>query len=171
MMRRNCSREKDVRELVARGQWRLAAETAPELHAHVANCRSCSDLVLVAESFRKARTASAASARLVAPGALWWRAQLRRRNAAVERVTRTLFGAQVFALTFTLLAGVGFLVFEALTSNSWRAWFQQLPQNAALRWDSLLAQAAADPAWTWMMLGPALILLTGVAVYMATDRQ
>jgi len=171
MSLRACPREKELRELLARGQWPFAAETAPELHAHVAACRSCSDLVLVAESVREARAVSAASARLAPPGVLWWRAQLRRRNAAVVRVTRTLFGAQVFALAFTLLAGVGFVVFEALTSNLWRAWFQQLPQNAALRWDNLLASVTADPAWTWMMLGPALLLLGGVAVYMATDRQ
>jgi hypothetical protein len=167
----SCLREKELRELLKCGQWPLAAETAPELHAHVAGCRSCSDLVLVAESFRKARAASTASARLVPPGVLWWRAQLRRRSAAVERVTRTLFGAQVVALALTLVIGVGFVVFEALTSAAWRTWLQQLPQNAALHWDNLLAAAAADPAWTWMMLGPALVLLGGVAVYMAIERQ
>jgi hypothetical protein len=163
MMLASCPREKELRELLARGQWSLAAESSPELYAHVAACRCCSDLVLVAESFRKARAASAASARLTAPGVLWWRAQLRRRSAAVEQVSRTLFGAQVLALAVTLLAGVGFVVFAALTSPAWRAWLKQLPQN-------LLAQLAANPAWTWMILGPVL-LLGGVAVYMATDRQ
>jgi predicted anti-sigma-YlaC factor YlaD len=171
MMLRSCPNEKEMRELLIRGQWPHAAETTPELYAHVAACRSCSELVLVAESFRNARAASAASARMIPPGVLWWRAQLRRRNAAVERVTRTLFGAQVFALAITLLTGVGFLVFEGLTSDACRAWLKQLPQNAALDWHNLLAATAANPAWTWMMLGPALVLLGGVALYMATDRQ
>ena len=167
----SCSREKDVRELIARGQWRLAAETAPELHAHVAVCRMCADLVLVSEAFSRARSESAASAQLFPPGVLWWRAQLRRRNAAVEQVARPLLRGQIFALAFTLLAGVGFLIFEATTSDSWRAWLEQLPQNTALHWDQLLASASADPMWTWLMIGPALLLLGGVAVYMATDRQ
>ncbi|MGA3033553.1 MAG: hypothetical protein ABSD70_09730 [Terracidiphilus sp.] len=171
MMLRSCPREKELRELLDCGQRPLAAETSPELHAHAAACRWCGDLVLLAQAFRKARDASAASARLMPPGVLWWRAQLRRRNAAVERVARTLFSAQVVALAFTLLAGVGFLLFEALTSDSWRVWLQRLPQNAALDWDNLRASFVAGPAWTWMMLGPALVLLAGVAVYMATDRQ
>jgi hypothetical protein len=170
MMLRSCPHEKELRELLARGQWPLAAETAPELYAHVAACRSCSDLVLVTESFRKARAASTASARLTPPGVLWWRAQLLRRNAAVERVTRTFFGAQVVALAVTLLAGVGFLAFEALTRDGWRDWLKQLPQNATLDWHHLLATATANPAWDWMMLGPVL-LLGSVALYMATDRQ
>ena len=42
------------------------------------------------------------------------------------------------------------------------------PWHAAV---PVLAAASADPAWTWMMLGPALLLLGGVAVYMVTDRQ
>jgi hypothetical protein len=165
----NCPRDKKLRELLACGDWPLAAD--PELRAHVAACRSCGDLVLVSEAFRGARAVSTASARLVPPGVLWWRAQLRRRNAAVERITRPLLSAQIFALVFTLLAGAGFVVFEALTSDSWRTWFQNLPQNAALDWNGLLAAVAADPAWLWMMLGPALLLLGSVAAYMATDRQ
>jgi hypothetical protein len=171
MMTYGCPREDDIRELLARGQWSLAAEMAPELHAHAAVCRRCSDLVLVAEAFRKARAESAAPARLMPPGVLWWRAQLRRRNAAVERITRPLVGAQIFALAFMLLAGVGFLVFDALRGDSWLTWLRYLPQNAALHWDGLLASAATDPARTWMLLSPALLLLGGVAVYMATEKQ
>jgi hypothetical protein len=168
---KGCPREKELREAMARGQWDAAARTAPDLFAHVASCRSCSDLVLVSNAFRSARAASTATARMVPPGVLWWRAQLRRRNAAMERVTRPLLGAQVFALVFTLLAGAGFVILQAITSGSWRTWLHDLPQNVALRWDDMFVAAAADPAWTWMILGPALLLLGSVAVYMATDRQ
>jgi len=171
MMLRSCPHEKELRLALARGQWPPAAEAASELHAHVAGCRSCSDLILVAEAFRKARIESVASARLVPPGVLWWRAQLRRRNAALERVTHTLFSVQMVALAFSLLAGVGFVIFEALTSDSWRDWLVQLPHNTALGWNHLLATTVANPAWTWLAVGPALILLGSVAVYLATDRQ
>jgi hypothetical protein len=168
---KSCPREKELRELISHGKWTAGAEIDSELRAHVADCRSCGDLVLVGEIFHNARAESAVTARLTAPGVLWWRAQLRRRNAAVESVTRPLLGAQIFALAFMLVAGLGFLVFEAVTSDSWRLWLHDLPQNAALDWNNLLASATANPAWTWMILGPALALLGGVAVYMAAERQ
>jgi hypothetical protein len=171
MTLKRCPREKEVRELIARGEWPLAAENDNELRTHVAACGSCGDLVPVAEAFHKARAASIASARLAAPGALWWRAQLRRRQAAVEQITRPLMGAQIFGLAFTLMAGAGFVVFESLTSDSWRIWLQDLPQNTALHWDNLMAAASADPAWTWMMIGPALLLLGGVAIYLSFEKQ
>lgn len=171
MTLKSCPREKELREFIARGQWPLAAETSPELHAHGAACRSCGDLVQVAEAFHEARAASIASVRLIPPGVLWWRAQLRRRNAAVERVTRTLLGAQIFALAFTLLAGGGFVVFEALTSDAWRTWLLQVPGSAALHWNDLLVSFASDPAWTWIMVGPALALLGGVAVYLSFEKR
>jgi hypothetical protein len=171
MTLKSCPREKEVRALVAQGKWKLAAESDDELRAHVAACGSCGDLVLVAEAFGKARAASIASARLTAPGALWWRAQLRRRQAAVERVTRPLMGAQIFALAFTLVASAGFVVFEALTSDSWRIWLEDLPQNTALRWDNLMAAASAYPTWTWLMIGPALLLLGGVAIFLSFEKQ
>ena len=167
----NCCREKEIRELLERGQWPLAAEVAPELRAHVDGCRACSDFVLVAQTFRNARAQSTATARLVPPGVLWWRAHLRRRNAAIERLTRPLLGGQIFALIVTLLAGACFFGFVARPSDGWLPWLQQLPQSTALHWDSLRALIVANPLWTWMMLGPALVLLGGVAVYMATERQ
>jgi hypothetical protein len=165
-----CSRAQELRELIRLGQWPAACPA--ELREHVSECRSCSDLVLVDEAFRQARAASAASARLMPPGVLWWRAQLRRRNEALERIARPLISAEVFALALALLAGVGYLVFEALTGDAWLAWLEDLPESVALHWDNLVASATGDPAWTWMMLAPALLLLGGVAVaYMATDRR
>jgi len=169
MTLRGCSRENELRVLAARGQWPDEADS--ELRAHAASCRRCCDLLLVAEAFRKARAASTASAQLAPPGVLWWRAQLRRRQAAIEQITRRLLGVQISALAATLLGGVGFLAFQAKGADSWAAWLQRLPQNAALHWDNLLATATADPVWSWMILGPALLLLTSVAVYVVTDRQ
>jgi len=59
MMLRACPRDKEVKELVERGQWPVAAATAPELRAHVDGCRSCGDLVLVAMAFQNARAEAA----------------------------------------------------------------------------------------------------------------
>ena len=161
-----CPRENDLRARLARG---IAAD--PDLRAHAAGCRACGDLLLVTEAFHDAHTASAATARLSPPGVLWWRAQLRRRQAALEQVTRRLLGAQILALALTLAGGFFFLAYQDKGSQSWATWLAQLPKNAALHWDDLLALFTASPAWSWMILGPALLLLTGVAVYVATDRQ
>jgi hypothetical protein len=172
MTLRNCPRENELRDLVARGQWPQAS--APELRDHVAACRSCNDLALVADAFQKARAATIGAARPGSAGALWWRAQLRRRNAALERISRPLIGAQIFALAITLLFGVGLAIFEARQGIAWLTWLQQLPQAAALQWQDLLSSSFAGPGWTWTILVPVaatLALLGGVAVYMATDTQ
>ena len=97
MTLRACSREKDVAEMQACGHWPQACPD--ELRDHVSACRSCSNLVLVSSAFQSARANSAAKPNLPPPGAIWWRAQLRRRNAAVERVSRPILGAQIFALS------------------------------------------------------------------------
>ncbi|MGB7265791.1 MAG: hypothetical protein WBC92_09785 [Terracidiphilus sp.] len=169
---RSCPCEIELRDLITRGQWPQAA--SPDLRAHIAACRSCGDVALVSAAFQKARAESIAAARPGSAGALWWRAQLRRRNAVVERISRPLLGAQLFALAVSLLAGLGFLGFEARNGVAWLTWLQQLPQTAALHWDELRSTGALDQSWNWMVLLPAvatLALLTGVAIYMATDRQ
>jgi hypothetical protein len=168
----SCPHEIEIRNLVTRGQWPQAA--APELRAHIVACRTCGDLALVSEAFQQARASTIAAARPGSAGALWWRAQLRRRNAVVERISRPLLGAEIFALAVSLLAGVGFVVFEARNGVAWLTWLQQLPQTAASHWDALRATGALDQSANWMVFLPAfatLALLGGIAVYMATDRQ
>ena len=96
MMLKVCAFEKEVMQLLLRGGWPAACPD--ELRAHVAACRSCADMVLVTASFQREREAAVSAARIGTPGALWWRAQLRRRNAAVERIAKPIMGAHLFAL-------------------------------------------------------------------------
>jgi hypothetical protein len=177
-----CPYEKEVRELMARGQWPPAwfAACPPELLAHVSDCRSCGDLVLISKAFQQARVETLAAARPVSPAVLLWRAQLRRRNAAVERVSLPFLSAQIFACAVALIAAVGFAGFESrsgvqwLTLSYWHDWFVQLPQAAAAQWDSLSFASQAGSGLTWIVLIPAvatLVLLGGVAVYLATDKS
>lgn len=173
-----CPHEKEVRQLLGLGQWPVACPA--ELRAHVDGCRTCGDLVLVSQAFRHARAESLVRARPVSPSVLLWRAQLRRRNAAMKRVARPLLGAQIFACAVALFAALGFADFEArngvawLTWNYWHDWFVQLPQAAAAQWESLGFGALAGSGWNWMVLTPVLatlVLLGGAAVYFATDKQ
>ena len=169
---RSCPREKEVTELLAQGGWPQACP--PDLRAHVTACRSCGDMVLVATAFHAVRTSAAAQANLSSPGALWWRAQLRRRNAAVERVGKPILGAQIFALAVNVMLVVGFLAYEATHGLEWLPWLQQLPQSFTGHIETLWSSALLDPSWSLMVLVPAiatLALLGGVAVYLAADRQ
>jgi hypothetical protein len=167
-----CSREKEVAELIARGQWPQAS--TPELHAHASACRACGELVLVTSTFQRARTEAASAAKLGSPGALWWRAQLRRRYAAVERIGRPILGAQIFALALYLFAAVAIIVSQARHGLHWLSWLAQLPQPSSLHLEALWPAGLFNPGWGLLVLIPALAtlaLLGGAAVYLASEKQ
>ena len=172
MILRPCPSEKEVAQLLAQGGWPAAC--SPELRAHVASCRSCGDLVLVQQAFQRARAHSAAAAPLVSPGVLWWRAQLRRRQAAVERVGKPILGAQIFALAVNLFLVFAFLAYQARHGLSWLSWLEKLPQSFTFHLEALWPSALADSGMSLLVLIPALAilaLLSGVVVYLAADRQ
>ena len=104
----SCPREREVTELLDRGCWPDACPD--DLRTHVESCRICSDLVVVSRAFQAAHRQTTPLPHLESAGALWWRAQLRRRNAAIEKVGRPILGAQIFALVISVAVGVGVLV-------------------------------------------------------------
>ena len=167
-----CPREKEVAALLAQGAWPQAS--APELRTHAAACRACADLVLVTQTFQQARAHTAAASPLASPGALGWRAQLRRRNAAVERMARPLLGAQIFALAVNLALAIGFLGWQARHGLSWLTWLEQLPQNSPLHLDALWPSALFTSGWSPALLIPVLAMLAlvgGVVVYLGSEKQ
>jgi hypothetical protein len=178
MTLRPCSYEKEVTELLARGQ--DPQSCTPELRAHFDACRSCADLILVTRAFQTARAQSAAAVNLQSPGVLWWRAQLRRRNAAVERIGKPILGAQIFALSVGILFAVGFLATQATEGLHWLSWFNglswpsQQPQAPALHLDFLRPAALFNSGLSLLVLIPILatvVLLGGVAVYFASEKS
>lgn len=170
---RPCSREKELAELLRRGGWPGLA--APEMRAHVAQCGRCRDLVAVTEVFQQARAASSAQTRLESPGVLWWRAQLRRRNAALKQVSRPLVAAQLFAMALGLVAAAVCLAFAARSgSGSGSGWLRlvlELP--AAFHIPGLLPQAWQNTPAPWVVLLTlaALALMGGVFVYRASEER
>ena len=56
MTLRPCPREREVMELVRRGQW--PDRCAEDLRKHVDGCRACGELVLVMQAFRASRAES-----------------------------------------------------------------------------------------------------------------
>jgi hypothetical protein len=168
---KSCTRQPEVKAVLESGHWPHACP--PELRAHLSDCRSCADLVLVTQAFRQSRAATAAQAQLPAPGAIWWRAQLRRRNAAIESVGKPILGAYVFALAFTLV--VAFAVVSSLVSHK-SHWFDWLTQSAGA---GLHAENFSPSAWLSLGGGLAVLipvfamvaLVGAVVVYVSTERQ
>ena len=166
----SCAREKEVAELLHRGQWPQASP--PDLRAHVDACRSCSSLVLVTLAFQQARAGAASAARLESPGALWWRAQLRRRNADLLRIGKPILGAQIFALAVSLLVAAGVLASQARQGLRWMSRITELP--GSLHLDSLWPPTLPSLGGSLMLLVPilaTLALVSGVVVYLTTEKQ
>lgn len=164
-----CQREREVAELLRLGRWPHAVPS--ELRDHAAACRSCSELILVTLRFQQARAAAATKVPIQSAGALWWRAQLRRRNEAIERINKPIVGAQIFAFIVTIAAAAGILAWQVHRGFHFLAWIESLP--AALHFDSLFP--ALMPAFSGLMLlVPVLAMLalvSGVVVYLASEKQ
>ena len=172
MRLRVCSREREVSALVQKGRWPEACDA--ELRGHVAGCRACSDLVLVMLAFQSAKVASAGAAAPEQAGMLWWRAQLRRRNAAVEKITKPIVGAQVFALSVTLAMAALFAVTQGRQGLKLLEWFRQLGQSRTFHLADLWTLAIGMPQWAMPLLvcGVAAVALFGGAVaYFDRQRQ
>jgi len=168
-----CSRQPEVQQLLADGHWPHACP--PDLRAHLADCRSCREFLLVTQAFQQSRTTAAAQVKLPPAGAIWWRAQLRRRSAAVERVGKPILGAYIFALVLTVLVAMVFVISQARHGLHWLDWLGSLGQsNAAVHVDSLSPSAWFSSGGTLMVLIPifaTIALLGAVAVYFAAEKQ
>jgi hypothetical protein len=165
-----CAREKEVAELLGRGHWPEAS--SDELRAHVGGCRACKDFVAVRQAFRADRLVAGSAARLESPGVLWWRAQLRRRNAAIERISRPILGAQIFAVGVSLVAAMVYLLSQGKRGFAWLAWFEQVPR--ALHLEALLPdglQKYQGETWLVLSLVAMLAMTSGVIVYVVSEKR
>lgn len=164
-----CPHEKEIAAMLASGQWPHAAPA--ELRAHAATCRSCAELALVTSAFRAARATASAAAPLVSPGILWWRAQLRRRNAALEWVTKPILGAQLFAFSICIAVAIAFAASHAAQGLSWIASLSQLLRPASVDVAKFWPSSSGSAFWVLVPLLATLALLGGVAVYLASSEE
>ena len=155
MILRACPREKELTAQLRLGHWPEACSA--DLRAHVDGCKTCRDLMAVTLAFRGERAFASAAARLESPGALWWRAQLRRRNAALERIARPVLGAQIFAVVLALVAAGIFLAIQA--RQGWFTWLADL--SRAFHIAALLPPALQNSAGTTILL---VVLFAAIAV-------
>jgi hypothetical protein len=163
----SCEREREVTDLLHNGFWPDACPA--ELRGHVETCKICSDLLLVTQTFQSDRKLATELPVMESAGALWWRAQLRRRSAAIEKVGRPILGAQLFASAIAFVVTAAVLVGQA---GNWRTWIADLPR--ALHLGALLPSAMTGTTGTLWIILPVLAtvaLLGGVVVYLATEKQ
>jgi hypothetical protein len=162
-----CAREQEVTELLDHGYWPDACPA--DLRAHVDSCRMCSDLVVVSQAFQAAHKQAMQVPQMDSAGALWWRAQLRRRNEAIQRVGQPILGAQIFALAISVVVAAAVLAWQG---NALKGWFADLPR--ALHLDALVPAALSQSGGMASIVLPVLAtvaLLSGVVVYLATEKQ
>lgn len=163
MSLRACAHEKEVKELLRGGQWPQGC--GADLRKQAAGCRRCSELVLLRGAMQGIRAGEMAAARLEAPGVIWWRAQLQRRNAALEQVAKPLRAAQMFALVVVVSFAAGFAVSEMRHSSEWMARISEFENSISVA--SLLS------GWGLLIVVSSVVcvgLLGAVAFFVASER-
>lgn len=165
-----CSRDKEVRALAERGQWPQAAP--PELLAHAGGCRACAEVALVAQVFRKARADARGPQAHISAGTIWWRAQLYRRNQAIQQLDRPILAAHIFALTLTLVLAAGFLIDQTQQGINWFSRIETFTRES-LSLKILRDAAVSGTVAAWLLVSVTLtgILLCAAAVYLAFDKD
>lgn len=163
-----CPHEAEARAVLRSGHWPDACE--PELRQHVESCDRCSSQLLVLHAFQSARAEAVRGARVGNANLLWWRAQLRRRNDALERVTRPIATAHIFALCVSLLAAAALIGSLLQKGVDWSSWLpSSVSQLDAL---SFFASIKADWGLFLSLTGLGMIvLLSAVVLYLASDRS
>jgi hypothetical protein len=167
---RACSWEKELAQALKDGHWPQGC--GAELRAHVDGCDKCGDLVLVTQTFQLACMESEQATPVGGSSSLlWWRAQLRRRNAAAERISRPITVAQTFAWLVTVLVGVIFIVSQYRHGLGWASWWSELAPGRVFH---VLTSGSGFAGWNSLLLISGfgvLALLSGLVVYLASEKS
>jgi hypothetical protein len=169
-MLRSCKRSEDVASMVRMGYWPNGCDE--ELREHIADCGRCREWILLTQSFQQARVESCEETPLRSSFLLWWKAELRRRDAALKQVSQPMLLAHRFALVVGLVAAAVFLVLARASLPDWISL-----DGLQGFWTSLHADLSSFLAvfgWGNVMLlvsGLAAVALLGGVVFQATDGQ
>jgi hypothetical protein len=167
MIFRGCSYEADVTEALKNGHWPEGC--APELCSHAETCVRCSDLVLVTQTFQRARNESILAVREASPSLLWWRAQLRRRHTATERLARPITIAQIFALFVNLTVGIVFLAWQYRHGLRWETWWSDLASTRVVHFFSLGSRDLSGIVLATSAVGMVAVL-SGIVLYLVYKK-
>lgn len=165
-----CPHESEAMAVLRSGHWPDACE--PELRQHVQSCDRCASQLLVLHAFQSSRAQAVRVAPVGHPGLLWWRAQLRRRNEALERVAKPIATAHIFALCVSLLAAVALIGSLLRKGVDWTTWLPSTSSVSQLDVLSFFASIRADWGLFLLLTGfGTVILLSAVVLYLAFDRS
>ncbi len=118
-----CSREQDVINAIVTGRWPDRCDEA--LRAHAVDCKVCRELVEVASVLRLDRDAMHEGMNLPSAGQVWWRAAIRARLEASQRVARPF--SWLFGASLACAAGLAIALIQLLWSPVQTAWGLVLP--------------------------------------------
>ena len=166
---RTCSYESELTQAFKSGHWPEGC--GPELRAHVKACTNCGDLVLVTQTFQGARSESEQTVLRTSPGLLWWRAQLRRRNAATERVSRPVTIAEIFALVVYVFVGVVLVASQYRHGLKWSSWWAEISPARAFHFLSV-GSGQVDSNLLLLIFGFGVLGLVSIlVVYFASEKS
>lgn len=166
-MKHFCSQQQQVAAELHQG--RLPELWDDALRIHVAGCHSCSDLVLVAQTMQQDRIQTVQTAQIASAGALWWRAQVRLRNGAMERVTRPIALAEKFALFITAAVVFAVIMWKRTQLLGWLLSLADPPHTTALP-----AAPSLIDGWTTLLMAGGLgtvALCAGLAMYLMREEE
>lgn len=152
-----CSQQERVAAAVLAGQWPDGCDS--ELRSHAETCETCRDLALVAQTIRQSRHAALQAPQIPSSGLLWWRAQIRRRNAAIERMTQPIAIAEKVAVLMVLLAAIALIAWQ---HQQLTTWFSSV-------WGPL-SNAAQMPGLLMLGVGT-LVIFGGFAAYLLRAKE
>jgi hypothetical protein len=95
MRRGDCTCEAEVLEALQTSRWPDACDEA--LRSHVECCDGCTELVTLSLALREDRRALMQDASVPSSAIVWWRAQMRSRREAAEKVAQPMTAIQGLA--------------------------------------------------------------------------
>jgi len=124
-----CPREQDVINAIVTGRWPDRCDES--LCAHAAECVVCKELVAVTSVMRLDREGLHEEMSLPSAGQVWWRAAIRARLEASQRVAQPL--SWIFGISMACAAGLAIAFVQLLWSPVQLAWGTSSP-GAWLTW-------------------------------------
>ena len=158
----NCEREIEVVNAIIDGRWPAGCDT--ELRAHVDACGLCAEVVDIAGRVRNEHHAAMQEAAVPPSGAVWWRAQRRAREEALNRASRAVTTMQATSVAIAIVVA---LTIAGLTRETWAGWVARISDGFYFGSIQLTTGTSL-----LMFVGVAtMLLLAPLAIYFAVARD
>ncbi|MGK2859986.1 MAG: hypothetical protein ACSLFQ_22550 [Thermoanaerobaculia bacterium] len=169
MTEARCPHEVELLDSLASGRWPQACEA--ELRDHVAACRECGDLALVAESIARDRRDVEHDISVPTSGAIWWRMQMRMERESRLAAARTARRAHSSIVAVTVASLLLVLATTSLLRAGW-TWLASAIPSAIPSANELTSMMQAAPSLPILALvSVAALVVTPVVLYFAVAEE